>query len=337
MKKSSILYIGNDLSEKSKYNSTMETLSKLLESDGMTIYKSSNKLNKLVRLLHMSFSVIKYRKKVDYILIDTFSTVNFYYAFITSQLARIFNIKYISILHGGNLPIRLVNSKILSKMIFANSFKNVAPSNYLKIAFEKKNYETVFIPNILEIENYSYKERKNIRPNILWVRSFCHIYNPTMAIEVLYLVKKEFPKATLCMVGPVKDDSINLVKAKVKEYQLEKSVEFTGVLPKEKWHKKSVDYDIFINTTNFDNTPVSIMEAMALGLIVVSTNAGGMPYLIDNDVDGILVDKENAKQMADQICNVLKKQHIRFTKRAREKAETFGWEIVKDKWIKLLR
>lgn len=337
MNKSSILYIGNDLSEKSKYNSSMETLSKLLETEGLTIYKSSNKLNKLERLLHMSFSVIKYRKKVDYILIDTFSTVNFYYAFITSQLSRVFNVKYITILHGGNLPNRLTNSKLLSKMIFTNSYKNVAPSNYLKTAFERRNYKTVFIPNILEIEKYSYKERKKFQPNILWVRSFCEIYNPVMAIEVLYLVKKKFPDASLCMVGPTKDNSIYLVKDKINKYHLESSVELTGVLLKEKWHEKSKDFDIFINTTNFDNTPVSVMEAMALGMIVISTNVGGMPYLIDNGVDGILVEKENAKQMADQICNVLIEQDNKYAKNARKKAETFGWEINRNKWIKLLR
>mgnify|MGYP000147177190 FL=1 len=335
MKKSNILYIGNDFAKTSKYNSSMEVLSQLLISEGFVVYKTSKKSNKLARLFDMCKTII-IKRKVDYILIDTFSTLNFYYVLITSQLARIFKIKYILILRGGNLPYRINYSKTISNFIFKNSYKNVAPSNYLKIAFEKRNYKTIFIPNILDIDKYSFKNRKIIRPKILWVRAFRNLYNPTLAIEVLKLVKEQFPEASLCMVGPKHDNSFQDSIKLAEKYQLENSVEFTGILQKEEWHKKAKEFEIFIKTTNFDNTPVSVMEAMALGLVIISTNAGGMPYLIDNGINGILVDKENAEQMANQIFKVLKQQNIKLTVNAREKAETFGWNVVKNQWTELL-
>ena len=114
-----------------------------------------------------------------------------------------------------------------------------------------------------------------------------------MAIEVLKELKNTYPNAALCMVGPDKDGTQADVQQLIKRYQLHDSVEITGVLSKEDWHKKSEDFDIFINTTNVDNTPVSVIEAMALGLPVVSTNAGGLPYLINNGKDGILIEKES--------------------------------------------
>jgi len=162
MKQNKILYIGNNLTGKTKYNSTIVVLSSLLRAEGFSVTISSDKTNKLYRLLDMCFTLMKHRNKIDYVLIDTFSTINFYYALMISQIARVFSLKYIPILHGGNLPERLERNQFLSDLIFKNSYKNVAPSNYLKSAFESKGYKTMFIPNILEIENYKFKNRKHL-------------------------------------------------------------------------------------------------------------------------------------------------------------------------------
>ena len=221
-------------------------------------------------------------------------------------------------------------------MIFNHSYKNVAPSNYLKTAFEEQGYAVDYIPNILEIDRYQFKTREELNPKLLWVRAFKHLYNPMLAIEVLLLLKEKFPKATLCMIGPAKDNSFDQVKNKVKTLGLENDVEFTGVLSKEDWHKKAEDCDIFINTTNFDNTPVSVMEAMALGLPVVSTDVGGMPFLIESGVDGILVGKENAEVMSNEISKLVESNNVGISKKAREKAESFAWKNVKKKWYQIL-
>ncbi len=336
MMNKTILYIGNDLAKNSKYNSAMETLSSLLITEGYVIIKSSSKRNQILRLINMCFSIVKNSNKVDYVLIDTFSTSAFYYAFLTSQLARLFNLKYIPILHGGNLPYRIKKSPSLSKLLFNNSYKNIAPSNYLKSEFEKRNYKVEYIPNSLEIELYNFKLRKQITPKLLYVRAFAEIYNPKLAIEVLKILKLTFPEVKLCMVGPDKDGSIKQVKALVKNYNLEENIEFTGVLQKEEWHKKATEFDVFINTTNVDNTPVSVMEAMALGLPVISTNVGGLPYLINNTVDGILVEKNNPEQMANAIISLIKDNNLELAINARKKAEGFAWTEVRKEWIKIL-
>lgn len=284
----------------------------------------------------MMIAIIINARKVDYILIDTFSTSNFYYAYIASQLSRLLRLKYISVLRGGNLPMRLDKYPYLSKSIFKNSYQNIAPSNYLKYEFEKKGFKVDFIPNILEINEYEFKKRETLKPTILWVRAFKYLYNPKMAIEVLILLKKQYPEAKLCMIGPVKDDSFELVKSMVVENNLTDSVEFTGALSKKEWFKKSEEFDIFINTTNVDNTPVSVMEAMALGLSVVSTNVGGMPFLIDNQLDGLLVEKENPDEMAKTIVKLINNHSQDMTMNARKKVESFSWEHLRKQWIKLL-
>ena len=163
----------------------MDVLSRFLSIEGFTIYKSSSKSNTFFRLLEMCYDLVRYRSKVDYVLIDTFSTANFYYALLTSQLCRFFSLKYLPILHGGNLPYRLKQNPRLSSLIFKNSYQNIAPSGYLKYEFEKEGYKTILIPNVIPIGNYTFKERKKIAPKLLYVRAFAKIYNPTMAVEVL--------------------------------------------------------------------------------------------------------------------------------------------------------
>lgn len=328
-----ILYIGNN---HTKNPTTLKILSSFLSKEGFKMYKSSNKVNKFLRLLDMCFCILNLRKKVDYVLIDTYSTSNFYYAFFCSQLARFFKLKYISILHGGNLPYRLEKSPKMSKLIFKNSYINISPSEYLKYEFEKKGYLVQKISNTLEIENYSFIKREKIAPKLLYVRAFDKVYNPLMAIEVLRKLVKIYPEAKLCMIGPDKDGSLKKAEELVLKYNLLNNIEITGFLSKKEWHKKAEEYDIFINTTNLDNTPVSVIEAMALGLPVISTSVGGIPYLIENKEDGLLVAKNDVEKMVTCVISLIDGNHKNITINARKKVEKFGWEHLRTDWLKIL-
>ncbi len=332
-----LLYIGNQLSKKDKTVSTIDTLSRLLIKEGYYVTTTSKKENKVLRLLDMLQHIIKFRHKNDYVLIDTYSTQNFYYAYFCALLCKLLKLKYIPILHGGDLPKRLANSPKLCNAIFNNAYKNVAPSEYLKLKFNAFGYHNVVvIPNTIQLKNYPFKERVFDKPRLLWVRSFANIYNPLLAIQILKALKDEEYDAELCMVGPDKDGS--LAKAKVLANQLNVDVNFTGKLSKEDWLKLSEDYNIFINTTNFDNMPVSVIEAMALGLPIVSTYVGGLPFLIENDKEGILLKPDSTELFVEAIKYIVSKPEFRNTiiLNARDKVKQFDWEAVKQQWNKLL-
>ncbi|MFG6687648.1 glycosyltransferase family 4 protein [Mariniflexile sp. HNIBRBA6329] len=329
-----LLYIGNHLSDSGKTETTIETLSRSLRQEGYTVYTVSNKKSKVWRLLDMLFSILKYAKKVDGVLIDTYSTSNFHYAYLCSQLCRVLNLKYIPILHGGNLPHRLKTHPQLCKAIFNNAYKNVAPSTYIKAEFEHKGYSNVvYIPNSILLKNYPFKDRNYETIKLLWVRSFSEIYNPLLAIRILKALLNEGIQASLCMVGPDNDGS--LLKAKQYASALQVEVHFTGKLPKEDWILLSKTHNIFINTTNFDNMPVSVIEAMALGLPVISTSVGGMPFLIENEQNGLLVAPHNENEFVDAIKKIQQNPEgtQQMTLNARKKVEGFDWEAVKSLWI----
>lgn len=334
----SLIYIGNKSGVSKGANvSSIDTLTPLFMASGFQVYSASHKKNMLMRLLDMLWTCYKYRKKADYVLIDTYSTLNFYYAYFVSQFCRILKLKYIPILHGGNLSERLNSSPKLSKSIFNNAFLNVAPSLFIKSSFEALGYNKIInIPNSIELKNYPFKIRSFERINLLWVRSFSKIYNPLLAIKVLKALTDENIKAKLCMVGPDADGSLKIVQDKANALSLD--VEFTGKLSKTDWVKISEDYNIFINTTNFDNMPVSVVEAMALGLPVVSTNVGGIPFLIKDNVNGKLVNPNSVNEFVDSIKQfVANPEHTyQITHEARLFAETLDWKVVEKLWIKIL-
>lgn len=332
-----LLYLGNQLSKHGYNKTTIETLGFHLEQEGFEIFYASNKKLFLLRLLHMIWAVLINRKQVSYILIDTYSTKAFWYAFTCSQLARLLKIKYIPILHGGNLPSRLKRNPRLCRMIFTHAHKNVAPSGYLKHTFEKEGFtNVVHIPNTIEIEKYEFKKRTNFSPNLLWVRAFASIYNPEMAIKVLFELRKVYPKATLTMVGPDKDGSLQTTKTFAKSINCE--VNFTGQLAKEDWWQLAAKHDIFINTTHFDNTPISVMEAMALGLPVVTTNVGGIPYLLSDKENALLVNDNAVDEMTNAIFSLIsdKEQASNIAQNARAYVEQMDWVTVKQIWKELL-
>lgn len=332
-----ILYIGNKLSKHGNTETSIETLGSFLETSGYEVYYASSIKNKLLRFIDMCFTTMWYAKKVNFILIDTYSTQNFWYALFVSQIARLFHTKYIAKLHGGNLPERLKKNPILCDLIFKNSFKNVAPSHYLLQSFKERYPDnTIYIPNTINLENYPFFQRNLDEPRLLWVRSFANIYNPELAIQVFAQIKKEYPNATLCMIGPDKENMLNSIKQFAINLNL--NVDFTGKLSKQQWIEKAKQYTIFINTTNFDNTPISVIEAMALGLPVVSTNVGGIPYLIENKKSGLLVEKQSVNQMADAILLLMNDNNLvkNITYNAYKSIEDFDWKKVQNLWSNLL-
>ena len=332
-----VLYIGNKLEKHGATPTSVDTLPKKLEKEGFKVKAISSIKSKPLRLAHMIGSVLWNLQKKNLVLIDTYSTSNFWYAVSCSWICSKFSVPYIFILHGGNLQKRLDSSSESILQLFRNAEANVVPSEFLKEKLGKFSFKNLWvIPNTLELSSYNFKKRTKISPSILWVRAFAEVYNPEMAIEVIKKLLKKHPEAELCMVGPDKDGSLLKLKRKVKRENL--PVKFSGKLSKEEWIKLSEEYDIFINTTNVDNTPVSVMEAMALGLPVVSTDVGGIPYLIEDGNEGLLVKENDFHGMVDHIENLIDDQELtdKISSNARRKVEKFDWDHVKSHWLELL-
>jgi glycosyltransferase involved in cell wall biosynthesis len=141
------------------------------------------------------------------------------------------------------------------------------------------------------------------------------------------------------MVGPDKGDgSLQNCQVLAIELGVADKVEFPGRVEKDDvplWLNKG---DIFLNTTNIDNTPISVMEAMACGLSIVSTNVGGVPFLLTDEINGLLVQSDNEQEMSDRVCALLRNPELckRLSTNARHTVEKFDWGKILPQWIELI-
>ena len=303
--RTTIVYIGNFLSSNKQNPAPNVILTEALK-ETYNVFFASAKLNVVIRFFDMVRCVLRHRSSKSIVIIDVFSSLAFYFAVSISLLCRLINQRYVLVLHGGDLPNRYKTSRKLCTTIFSNALKVVSPSMYLK-----ENTECVFpvsvmvISNPLNVRLYKPIQRTYAAPSLVWLRSFHAIYNPQMAIHVLNHIRKDFPDASLLMIGPDKDGTMAACKLLVESYHLEKFVEFTGFLEKPEMIRRASECNIFINTTNFDNAPVTLLEALALGIPVISTNVGGIPYLVKNGQDAILVDPNDIDAMVNGITQVM--------------------------------
>lgn len=318
----------------------------LLETEGLRLRLVSRRRNRFVRLANMVVATLLCGRREAPVVIDVYSTLNFYYACVVGILCQGRRIPYICVLHGGGLPGRLTQSARVSRRLFGGALRLVAPSGYLQDAFERAGYAVRQIPNFIRIGRYPYLHRDGGAskgagrgPRLLWVRAFSQIYNPVMAIEVLHRVRAAYPDAVLCMIGPDKGDGSRAAcEARARELGLSEALRLTGGLPKDEWIALSADYDLFINTTHFDNTPVSVVEAMALGFPIVSTDVGGLPWLIEQGRSGFLIADGDAAAMSEALLRIWETPDLArsLSREARARAERYDWENVKQLWLDAL-
>lgn len=333
-----IIYIGNTLRVHGVAPTPADILPSLLRAEGYAVIVASAYHHVALRLAHMLYTILRNFRSADAIIIDVYSTRNFWYAFLCAHLSRILRIAYIPVLHGGDFPKRMETSPGWVRKLLSGAFSIIVPSGYLAMELSSRGYDAHLIPNAIPVSEYPFTPRTAVRPCLLYVRAFAKLYQPQMALRVLARLRRHYPSATLCMVGADKDGTLDECRQLADELGLGDSVRFTGMLDKPAWHALSADYSIFINTTSKDNMPVSVIEAMALGLPVVSTNPGGIPYLISDRHDGLLVEVGDDLAMTKAVVHLVENPGIALdmSLKARQKAETFDWHKVKTEWHALL-
>mgnify|MGYP006447370405 CR=1 FL=1 len=131
-----LIYVGNMLSKKGSNQTSIDTLALFLNNSGYSIRRTSSKKNQLIRFLDMLFTIYKFSKNTNYVLIDTYSTSGFWFAYFSGLLCTKLKIKYIPILRGGNLPKRLKKNPKLCYSLFSKAYVNIAPSAYLYHSFK---------------------------------------------------------------------------------------------------------------------------------------------------------------------------------------------------------
>jgi glycosyltransferase involved in cell wall biosynthesis len=331
----SILLIGNFLSLQGANRTMAEEFALRLKNATWSVLTASSYCFRPLRLLDMLWTVLFRRLEYQVAYVEVYSGMAFLWAEVVCQLLDMLRKPYLLTLHGGNLPSFAHRWPSRVRRLLRNANIVTAPSRYLQEELRFYRENIVLISNPLEIKNYRFHLRSTPGPHLVWLRAFHNIYHPEMVPLVIANLRSSFPEIILTMIGPdKKDGSLRETQMLIEKIGLQKNIEIVLGIPKSKVPEYLEDADIFINTTNVDNTPVSVLEAMACGLCVVSTNVGGIPYLLNNEKDALLVPPNDPEAMATAVRRILTEPGLaaRLSQNARCKVEQFEWSVILPQW-----
>jgi glycosyltransferase involved in cell wall biosynthesis len=330
-----VLLVGNYLSGANGSRTVGEEVALRLRQTGWSVVTTSSRPNRLVRLADMLQCVFRRRRDYDVAQVEVYSNAAFIWAEAVCVALRRLHKPYILTLHGGRLPEfaarypgrvhRLLNS---AKIV-------TTPSGYLHDEMMKYRSDLFMLPNAVDLPQYRFRLRQGATPSLIWLRAFHEIYNPTLAPRVLKLLVANYPDVHLTMVGPDKGDgSFQRTQEEAARLAVTDRLTLPGGVPKTDVPSWLTHGDIFLNTTNVDNTPVSVIEAMATGLCVVSTNVGGLPDLLEHDRTALLVPPNDAEAMADAVTQIVRDPLLaaHLSGNARAWAEAYDWSAVLPMW-----
>lgn len=333
-----ILLIGNFLSATRGTRGVCEDLADDLKAAGWPVITTSSRPGRLARLIDFLSTVWRQRKRYKIAQVDVYSGLSFLWAEWVCWALRIAGKPYVLTLHGGNLPSFSKRYGKRIQCLLGSACAVTTPSDYLFAQMRAYRSDLVRLPNSLKLSKYPCRYRDHPEPNLVWLRAFHDIYNPSLAVKVVSLLIKDFASVRLFMVGPDKrDGSLESAKNLAIKLGILDRIMLTGAVPKSttpQWLNRG---DILLNTPRIDNTPVSILEAMACGLCIVSTNVGGIPYLLEDEGDALLVPTDDEAAMANAIRRFLADGGLaeRLSKNARRKAEQCDWSAILPQWEQL--
>jgi glycosyltransferase involved in cell wall biosynthesis len=212
----------------------------------------------------------------------------------------------------------------------------VVPSEYLVRVFASFGLKASAIFNIIELDKFAFRERNQLRPVFLSNRNLEPHYGVDCVLRAFARIQQQTPEASLTVVG---DGSQREALEKLTTELNLQHTSFTGRVEHEQIYEHYTNADVFLNASRIDNQPLSILEAFACGLPVVTTNAGGIPDIVTDQKTGLVVAVDDCKTLAERATKLLcdRNMSITITKNAREECSKYTWEVVCEQWLRLYR
>ncbi len=313
-----------------------EVLANLFADEGVRVFVSSDKISPLGRASDHAVDLIRWRNQIDVALVSVFSGRGFALAAECIAVTAALRIPTIAWLHGGDLPTIEGRRRQAVFSVLRRCDAVVAPTRYLARWAADFTDDPRVIPNVLDLDAYRFTPRSPIRPQLLWMRTFHELYDPATAVRTLAELRRRGIDATLTMAGQEKG-LLAPTRELADSLGLSPWITFPGFVSGPPKSALFNSHDIFLNTNLVDNTPVTVLEAAASGLAIVSTNIGGIPDLLTDDQSALLVPAKTPAAMADGVARLLADPDLatRLSRAARQTAEESAWSAVRDAWLAL--
>jgi glycosyltransferase involved in cell wall biosynthesis len=207
----------------------------------------------------------------------------------------------------------------------------VVASEFLRDVFARYGYRARVIRNIVDTARFTYRERRILRPRLLSTRNLEPHYQVDNTLQAFARVQAHYPEATLTVAGAGSEESrLRRLAASLGVA----GIRFVGRVEPEAMPRLCNKADIFLNSSVIDNQPISVLEAFAAGLPVVSTGTGDLTALVRDGETGLRVPPGDPSAMAEAIVKLLRdpQQAVAMSCRARQEAERYTWAHVRQQW-----
>lgn len=236
---------------------------------------------------------------------------------------------------GGNADSFFASAPRYVLGMLAGASLRVTPSAFLRRVFSAHGLNAEVIPNIIDLSRFAPAPARSFAdaPHLVVTRNLEPIYDIPTAIRAFAAIRPAFPGARLTVAGS--GPELARLQALVADLGLQGSVCFSGRIENAQIPALYAAADCLLNPTTVDNMPISILEAFASGVPVVSTSAGGIPDLVEHGVSGLLVPVGDHQAMAREALRVL--QDASLAARLRQvglaEAQRYAWPQVREKWL----
>jgi L-malate glycosyltransferase len=233
--------------------------------------------------------------------------------------------------HSGEADDHLTRWGLLVHPWLRLAHEIVVPSEYLRGVFARHGYRARVIPNLVDTSQFVYRERSCLAPRLVSTRNLEPHYALDNTIEAFALVRERWPDATLTIAGyGGEEERLRRLAGSLAPG----AVQFVGRVEPPRMPSLLDAADVFVNSAVVDNQPVSVLEALAAGLPVVSTPTGDIANMIRDEETGLLVPVRDPTAMAKAVMSLLEDpiRAAAMARRARREAEEYSWARVRGRW-----
>lgn len=243
---------------------------------------------------------------------------------------------------GGEAAVFFQKSFFWIKPSLTKTDMIIVPSGFLEGVFEERGFSSSIVPNIIDLSRFSAeREISNLNktnfPHIVVTRNLESIYDNATAIRAFRIVKDNFHNAqlTIAGVGPEKQ----MLEDIVSELHLQDAVTFAGRVDNDHMAELYRSADMMVNASLVDNMPISILEALASGVPVVTTDAGGIPFLVEHEKTALLVPKQDSSAMSDAMLQLLKdpSQAKKLCDEGLKSVQKYTWPVIKEQLLPIYK
>jgi glycosyltransferase involved in cell wall biosynthesis len=299
----------------------------------LKLLQSVKYLRTIVTSLAYCIRLLRQVRKHD--IVHTFSAS--YFSFLLAPtpailIARLYGKKSVLNYRSGEAEDHLRSWPRTAAPVMKLADELIVPSQYLIDVFGKFGLRAHAVSNIFDPDRFKFRERKPLQPIFLSNRNLYPLYNVACILRAFAKIQQKFPEARLIIAGD--GSQRRSLESLARELKLQ-HIDFRGRVPPHKMNELYDEAHIFLNSSDIDNMPGSILESFASGMPVVSTSAGGIRCIVEHGKNGLLVPRNDHEAMASLAIQLLQSpdQAASMARAAYEECSAYTWPAVREAWL----